>query len=267
MPEGDTLLRTARTLSRVLAGKRVIAFSSSKLPHARLVGRIVDSVDAKGKHLLVRFDDGRVLHSHMRMSGEWHVYRSGERWQRGVHRARCVIEVEGFVAVAFDVPTIRLLERSETPSDPTLSQLGPDVLAPSFDVDEATRRLRALGDREIGDAIVDQRAVSGIGNIYKSESLFAARIHPRTRVCDLDDALLHALLSHTRRIMRASLPSMTKSATRVKERPSVYGRAGLPCRRCGARIERIRQSDLARSTYFCPGCQRSAGARATRGRS
>ena len=246
MPEGDTILRAARTLQRALAGKVVTRFSSNKLPRARLAGRTITSVDAKGKHLLVHFDDGRVLHSHMRMSGSWHLYRTGERWQRGEHRARCIVEVEGFVAVLFDAPTVRLLLPSEIARDPTLAQLGPDVLGETLDVDEAIRRLRTLDDREIGDALLDQRALAGVGNIYKSESLFLCRVDPRARVRDLDNATLAAIVQRARRIMREA---------RSKTRPWVYGRGGQSCRRCGTRIEVVRQSAIARTTSFCPRCQ------------
>jgi len=251
MPEGDTILRAARTLHRALASKIVRRFSSSKLPRARLEGRTIVSVDAKGKHLLVRFDDGRVLHTHMRMSGSWHLYRTGERWQRGEHRARCVLEVDAFVAVLFDAPTVRLLSPSEAPRDPTLAQLGPDVLDDAFDPKEAIRRLRTLDDREIGDALLDQRAVSGIGNIWKSETLFACRIHPRTPVRSLDDATLARVLDRARRLLRASVASTRASRAKTM----VYDRAGQSCRRCAARIEVLRQSALARTTFFCPRCQ------------
>jgi endonuclease-8 len=254
MPEGDTILRAARTLHRALANAIVTRFSSNKLPRARLVGRSITSVDAKGKHLLVRFDDGRVLHSHMRMSGSWHLYRVGERWQRGEHRARCMIEVAApdggddgrFVAVLFDAPTVRLLLPSELARDPTLMQLGPDVLGEPFDVDESVRRLRTLGDREIGDALVDQRALAGVGNIFKSETLFLCRVDPRAHVGQLDDATLARIVERARRLMRDD---------RTRRRPWVYSRSGQSCRRCSARIEVVRQSDLARATYFCPRCQ------------
>jgi endonuclease-8 len=252
MPEGDTLLRTARTLARALSGQTIVRFASNKLPHARLVGKTIVAIEAKGKHLLVRFDDDRVLCSHMRMSGSWHLYRTNEKWRRGEHRARCVIEVEGFVAVLFDAPTVRLLLPSEAPRDPTLAQLGPDVLAESLDVDEAVRRLRTLADREIGDAIVDQRAIAGIGNIYKSESLFLCRVDPRARVAQLDDATLTSIVQRARRLMRASV---SFSSTRERTRPNVYGRAGQSCRRCSTRIETVRQSAIARTTYFCRRCQ------------
>jgi endonuclease-8 len=265
MPEGDTILRAARALHRALANKIVARFSSNKIPQARLVGRIVTAVDAKGKHLLVRFDDGRVLHSHMRMTGSWHLYRPGERWQRGEHRARCVIEVAavggaregGFVAVLFDAPTVRLLVPSEVARDPTLAQLGPDVLGETIDVDAVIRRLRALDDREIGDAILDQRALAGVGNIFKSETLFSCRVDPRTLVARLDDAALTAIVDRARRLMRENLPTASRSTTRGRAHGPfwVYARAGQSCRKCGARIEVVRQSAIQRTTYFCPRCQ------------
>src|SRR4051812_26984552 len=175
MPEGDTILRAARTLNRAFAGKS-IARASSPLPELANVdfaGLRIDAVEAHGKNLIVRFGDGRALHTHMRMNGAWHLYRAGERWRKPEHLARFVLEVDAvqgdppLVAVCFSAPVVRLLRVPD--ADAKLTSLGPDVLAVDFDADEAIRRLRALGAMPLGEAIVHQNAVAGIGNIYKSE--------------------------------------------------------------------------------------------------
>jgi endonuclease-8 len=251
MPEGDTILRAARGLAPLLTGKTVLRFESplAELARAELVGHVVTGVEARGKNLLLRFDDGRVLHTHMRMNGSWHVYKPGERWKRGAWRARAVLEVEGVVAVCFDAPVVRLV-RSDR-SDPRLLSVGPDILADDFDAGEARRRLKRDGARPIGEAIVDQRCVAGVGNIYKSESLFAAKIDPRSPVAALDDANLDAVVSAARKLMRASMKE-------GRVRFHVYERGGRPCTRCGQAVVRIVQGrELPRSTYFCPGCQRT----------
>jgi endonuclease-8 len=211
-----------------------------------LVGQRVSGVEARGKHLLMRFERGAVLHTHMRMTGSWHLYREGSRWQRPAHRARAVVTAEGVVAVCFDAPTVELVPPAQ---EPPLAALGPDVIAPDFDVAEGRRRLRSRPEREIGAALLDQGAVAGIGNIHKSEALFACRQNPFTPVSALDDATLDRLLRTAARRMRDSVLARPRVT-------SVYGRAHRPCRRCGDLIERVHQGSPRRSTYFCPRCQR-----------
>ncbi|GAC1394532.1 MAG: Fpg/Nei family DNA glycosylase [Polyangiales bacterium] len=269
MPEGDTILRTATTLAPVLVGKEVTRFAATRadLAHAHLVGHRVTGVDAHGKHLFIRFDDGRVLHSHMRMTGSWHLYRPGDRWRRPAHRARCVLEVAGAVAVCFDAPVLRLMMPSAVRRDPTLAALGPDVLAADFDEVEAVRRLRTLGAEAIGAAILDQRALAGVGNIYKSETLFRCRVDPRTTVAALDAAdpsdesgALVRIVREARRLMRANLTTVSRTTSeRAGARYDVYRRSGRACRRCGETIKMVRQGRDARSTYWCPGCQPKGG--------
>ena len=272
MPEGDTIFRAARTLGAVLTGRTVLRAESDLAAlspaRARLVGRRIEGVEALGKNLLMRFDDGRVLHTHMRMHGSWHVYRKGERWQRAPHRARLVLEVEGFVVVCFDAPVVELMSPSRAETNPALASLGPDILAPNFDADEARRRLRAreLGDSPIGDAVLDQRAVAGIGNVYKSEVLFVMRVDPFAPVSSFDDAMLDAIIDAARRLMQHNvLPGQRMRTIRRgsageggRGRFYVYGRSGKPCYVCSATIGMKRQGSAARSTYFCSRCQHVA---------
>lgn len=273
MPEGDTLQRAARTLHRALAGKVVTRFETRYAQLARvddetpLVGRTVDRVEARGKHCLLHLSRDLVLRTHMRMSGSWHVYRPGERWQRAPSRMRVRLDVADFVAVAFDVPVAELVPAAELARGP-VGELGPDLLAREFDTDEALRRLRTLPARAVGEALLDQRAVAGAGNVFKSEVLFLAGVDPRTPVADLDDGTLREVLATARRLLRANVhdaagPGIvtygglrrTTGRSDPSERLWVYGRAGAPCRRCGGRVERFRQGELARVTFVCPTCQ------------
>jgi endonuclease-8 len=233
----------------------------------RLVGRTVDAVETQGKNLLIRFDNKLVLRTHLRMNGSWHRYRPGERWRRPPSRARLVLEVPGSVAVCFDAPVVELFEERAESLHPSLSRLGPDLLAPGFDPAEALRRLRdpARADTEIGVALVDQRALAGIGNVYKNEALWLERVSPFARVRDLDDGTLQALVATARRLLLANvdLACGPERVTTVGDRGApgplyVYGRTERRCRRCSTAIAVTRQgTDLPRTTYWCPVCQAS----------
>jgi endonuclease-8 len=260
MPEGDTILRTARTLGRALEGRRI-----RRSEGADVADRTVTSVEARGKNLLVHFDDGRALHTHMRMTGSWHVYRPGERWQRPAWRARVVLETDAFVAVCFDAPVARMLAPGADRRAPDLASLGPDILAPDFDAREASARLRLRGEAPIGEALVAQGAVAGVGNVYKSETLFLCGVNPFGPVRDLSDETLRNVLARARELMRSSadgrIPAAERRALGRGVRAWVYRRSGRPCRRCGTTIRMRRQGEAGRSTYWCPSCQPpSAGA-------
>lgn len=252
MPEGDTILRAARSLDAWLAGREVTAARSRtvKAPLRRVVGCRVEHVEARAKHLLIRFSGGLVLHTHMQMTGSWHVYRQGERWQKPAWRVAALIEADDHVAVCFDAPVVELLTDREADDHPALARLGPDVLRPPLDLAEVRRRAATRpSDTPIGDILLDQRVVSGIGNIYRCESLFVRRIHPATPLGAVVPEALDALVSEAARLMTASVASH-------RHRPWVYGRAGRPCRRCGVPIEVDRAADdHARIVYWCPRCQ------------
>jgi len=257
VPEGDTLFRTAAGLRPHLVGRTVSAARTGgpgAVPQVhRIVGHEITSVEALGKNLLIRFDNGLEIRTHLRMNGSWHRYRPGERWRRPVARARLVLEVPGAVAVCFDAPVVELLEQRAETLHPSLGQLGPDLLSPDFDGAEALRRLRdpSRADLEIGVALLDQRALAGIGNIWKNETLWAERVSPFSEVRDLDDDTLTRLIETARRSLRASANADPMSGAR-----SVYGRTGRPCPRCRTPIRSIQQgSGLPRTTYWCPVCQ------------
>ena len=251
MPEGDTIFRAARALDQALAGRTVTHFTSV-FPHLNridhdtpLAGRVVDTVSAAGKHLLMSFSGGLVLRTHMRMNGSWHIYRPGERWQRPRHEMRIAIETADFHAIAFNVPVAEFVAPGGAEA---LRRLGPDLLSESFDAADAVARISALADTAIADALLDQTAIAGIGNIYKSEVLFAAGINPFTRVGDLGRESIARIVEKAARLMKAAALGSRSSRW-------VYDRAGEPCRRCGTAIAVRKQGPHARRTYWCGRCQ------------
>lgn len=261
MPEGDTLARTAAGLRPHLLGRAVTAARTP--PGGPQVGRVVgariDAVEAQGKNLLIRFDNGLTVRTHLRMSGSWHRYRPGERWKRPAARARLVVEVPGAVAVCFDAPVVELFESRAEAIHPTLARLGPDLLDPAFGPEHEAEILRRLRDpsrasASISAALLDQRALAGIGNIWRNETLFAERIDPLAPVASLDDATLLRLVRTARRLLRASVET-----TPGRGPVAVYGRVGRPCRRCGTRIQSAPMpAELPRTTFWCPTCQPAA---------
>jgi endonuclease-8 len=253
MPEGDTLVRTADGLRPFLVGRRVTAASArAPGPQAeRLVGATVIGVEATGKNLLIRFDNGLEVRTHLHMHGSWHRYRPGERWRRPAARARLVIEVPGSVAVCFDAPVVELFEQRAEALHPSLSRLGPDLLRPGFDAQEAIRRLRDPGHagRSIAESLLDQRTLAGIGNEVRNEVLWEARVSPYAATRDVDDGTLRELIERARQML------LTGAATGRRPR-HVYRRAGRPCPRCGTLLRVEHQgTELPRLTFWCPVCQ------------
>jgi endonuclease VIII len=262
VPEGDTLWRIAARLSPALVGRAVTSFRATapeliaKARQHRVKGSTITAVEARGKHLLVRFSTGVALHTHLGMTGSWHLYRRGSRWRQPEHLARVVIEADDIVVVCFVPRVVELVAERDEPAHRSLSALGPDVVAPALDLAAAVDRLRARGAISIGAALLDQTALSGIGNIYKSETLFLCATDPFARVDALDAARLRRIVETAHRIMRKSASGAARLAlTETSRRYWVYGRAGRPCRRCATLIRRARQGTPARSTYWCPRCQ------------
>ncbi len=263
MPEGDTIFRAARTLHGVLAGRVVTRFQSPRAgvevlaTRLHVVGSTVERVEARGKHLLMRFSGGAVLHTHMRMHGSWHTYRRATRWRQPAHAMRVLVETGDVLAVCFDAPVVELLAPGEEAAHPALASLGTDLLGADFDAGRARSALRARPDLEIGVALLDQRALAGIGNVYKSEVLFLCGVDPFRRVASLDDASLERLVATAARELRRNVSRNERRTTTALAGPPlwVYRRKGQACRRCGAAIERRLQGDQARSTYWCPACQ------------
>ncbi len=262
MPEGDTIHRAAVTLRARLGGKKIIGWSSPlpQLARANLVGRTIVKVEAFGKNLFMVLDDGRSIHSHMRMKGSWHVYPRSERRRALAPTARATIEVEDCVAICFSAPIVRVLSGAEAAR--AVEALGPDLLATDFDLGAATERLLAQGARPIGEVVMDQEVVAGIGNIYKSECLYVARINPFVSAWLLGKDKTRELLALARRLMQRNLsPGTPMRTTRIggSSRVWVYKRSGEPCFTCGAKIRMKRQGAMNRSTYYCPSCQNVEG--------
>ena len=279
MPEGDTIFRAARTLHRALAGQAVVRFESVLPALTRvhedtpLTGRIVEEVRAAGKHVLMQFaattskGGALVLRTHMRMNGSWHIYRPGEPWQRPRRDMRVVVATDRFEAVGFNIPVAEFLSSRGMARQDDLRLMGPDLLGQAFDEEEAIRRLRARGRSEIADAVLNQRVVAGIGNVYKSEVLFLTGVNPFTAVAGLSDETLHAILATARIQLRANVVDPTAAIVTYRgyrrttrradpsERLYVYGRARKACRKCGTAIQVKAQGRDARLTYWCPTCQ------------
>src|SRR5438477_6481397 len=226
MPEGDTIFRTAETLRRWIGGREITAARSRVygFPALRLVGMRVDGVEARGKHLLIRLDGGHVLHTHLRMSGSWHVYPEGRPWRRPESQARLVLEAGDRVAVCFNAPIVELLQPKAESAHPSLGRLGPDVLADDLDLDEVRRRARTRPpDVALGELLLDQQVVSGIGNVWRCEALFAEQRNPWTERQKVNEDELDALVLTAAELMRASVEDRGRSRT-----PYVYRRAGRP---------------------------------------
>ncbi len=258
MPEGDTIHYAANRIRPVLAGH----VPELTTPHPRfgrdrwpekLAGRAVTAVDAHGKHLFLHFEGGLLIHSHLRMTGSWRVLPRGRRWPRAPRRAWLVLRRGEMEVVQFDGPVLELMTESRARFDRRIAGLGPDVLAEQFDYDAFLRRLREDDPtRPIGDALLDQRTIAGIGNLWKVEGCFEAGIDPWRATGRVGDAEAVAIVDACRPRMQRS--ASDGNQTRFKR---IYGRSGLPCPRCGgtARIRARGQWDDNRPTFWCPQCQ------------
>jgi endonuclease VIII len=259
VPEGDTVWLAAQRMHTALAGAtlRRGEFRIPQLATADLTGATVTEVLARGKHLLIRLADGRTLRTHFRMDGSWHIYRPGTRWHGGPgYDIRMVLATDDWECVGYRLHDIDLVPTAE--EDRLVGHLGPDVLGPDWDAEEALRRLRDRPDEQIGVALLDQRNLAGIGNLYKVESLFVEGVHPWARVADVAD--LPALVDRARSLMRANLhrpQQITTGDLRKGREHWVFGRQGKPCRRCGTRILLGEQGPPTqeRVTWWCPSCQ------------
>jgi len=266
MPEGDTIFRAAATLDRWLTGREVTAARTTvdRLPAAKLVGQTVDAVEARAKHLLVRFSGGSVLHTHMKMTGSWHVYSKGERWQKPPSQARFVLEAGERVAVCFNAPVVELLAAKGEQLHPSLVGLGPDVLKRPVDLVEVRRRAaRTPPAMPVGELLLDQRVVSGIGNIWRCESLFVRRLDPWRPRSEVTDDELDAVVSVAADLMmKSARPSdvVGRDFGGGSDRPWVYGRSRRPCYRCRTPIRVGHMGAQARLVYWCPSCQAPAPA-------
>jgi len=260
MPEGDTLFRTAYTLRLALKDRAITEFRSPlpALIDANLIGRTIVDVEARGKNLLIHFDDGRALYSHLRMDGSWHIYKQNVPWQKPERLAKAVIETEEYIAVCFNAPVVELLTQTGIKRHPVLVKLGPDLLKENFDWDETLLRLRAKNEISIGEALLRQYILAGIGNVYKSEVLFLCGANPFAPVNKYSDHDLKNIVYKARELLQQNIRGKLRTTRNAmdKQRYWVYERSGLPCRKCGKKIQMCRQGLDGRSTYWCPNCQR-----------
>jgi endonuclease-8 len=273
MPEGDTIFRAARALNRALAGRVVTRFESPLPALTRvdedhsIAGRTVQAVRSIGKHLLIEFSGDLVLRTHMRMNGQWHLYRPGERWRRPRLSMRIAIATAEYEAVGFDVPVAEFLTTHEAERHPQLRRLGPDLLSDTFDGAAVVRRLKATATQSVADALLDQRVMAGVGNVFKCEILFLCGVDPFRGVASLTDEEADRLVRRSREMLRANVaeprdPRAARPHRRTtrfmnpEARLWVYGRGGRPCRRCGTPIASRKHGESARLTYWCPQCQR-----------
>ncbi|MGW0466008.1 Fpg/Nei family DNA glycosylase [Streptomyces sp. NPDC003027] len=258
MPEGDTVWLAARRLHSALAG-RVLTRSDLRVPRfatADLTGRTVFDVTPRGKHLLTRLEGDLTLHSHLRMDGSWQVYATGERWRGGpAHQIRAILGNDEHTAVGYRLPVLELIRTAEEPD--VVGHLGPDLLGPGWDPVEAVRRLTADPARPLGQALLDQRNLAGIGNVYACELAFLTAVTPWLPVGELPPGVPERLVATAHRLLEANKDRPVRRTTPAR-RPSeglyVYGRRGRPCLRCGALVRKAELGD--RVTYWCPGCQK-----------
>jgi len=262
VPEGDTVYLTARGLHAALAG-RVLTHTDFRVPQlatSDLTGQTVIETVSRGKHLLTRTDNGLSLHTHLRMDGSWREFRAGARWSGGpAHEIRVILANEAWTAVGYRLPVVEMLRTDDEGT--VIGHLGPDLLGPDWDAGEAVRRLSAAPDRDIGPALLDQRNLAGVGNLYKCEVLFLSGITPWTRVGDVAD--LAGVVHRAHRLLVANKDHWEQSTTgslRRGEENWVYRREKRPCRRCGTPIRRAMHAEPGheveeRVSYWCPHCQ------------
>jgi len=267
VPEGDTVFRAARSLDKALSGRTITAsdFRVPRYATSDLTGDVVTEVVPRGKHILTRTKDGFTVHTHFMMDGTWRIFKTGEAWRGGPdHEVRLVIGNDQYTAVGYRMPVVDLIPTLE--EDQVVGHLGPDIVSDTWDAKEAVRNLMTIPERTISEALLDQRNIAGIGNLYRNEVLFLRGIEPRTPVSNVDDLL--ALVGLARRLMVANLSHWSQTTTgnsKPSEKHWVFERSGKPCRRCRKPIAfgRVGQSTQARHTYWCPSCQPPEGLRGT----
>ena len=257
MPEGDTVYRTAKNLDEAIGGAMLTRcdIRVPKFATVDLTGELVHEVASHGKHLLMRIGE-YTIHSHLKMEGSWHLYRHGTKWRRPAHSARAVLETADWVAVGY---SLGILEVVETENEQTIiGYLGPDILGPNWNADVALANLTANPRRAVGLALLDQRVLAGLGNVYRNELCFLRGILPTRPVGEVDDAVRLIALAH--RLIHANKDRVERTTTGVLRGQTdwVHGRAGKPCLRCGTRIKEGRLGETVlqeRETFWCPSCQ------------
>jgi len=278
MPEGDTIYRTARVLQKAIGGKAVTAFETgfAKLASANdeapLAGRTVEKVEARGKWCLIYFSGDLILATHMLMSGSWHIYRVGEKWQRPHSQMRIAITCGDFQAVLFSAQIAEFHTAKSLETNSQIPRLGPDVLSDTFSIETGVHALQEYAakhpEEEVGVVLLNQRVMAGLGNVYKSEVAFTADVNPFRTMSTLTSREMEKMVEAAQRYMKANVaegasegivtyagPRRTTRAMDHGARLWVYRRQGQECRRCGTEIQMRKQGTQARSTYWCSECQ------------
>lgn len=276
MPEGDTIFRSARSLGRALGGKTITGFRSTYPRLTRyhddvpLTGQRVDEVESRGKWLLMHFSGGATLATHMLMSGSWHIYRPGERWQKRPGDARIVIENREYHAIGFNVPVAEIHTQQSLARDLRFPGTKSDLLSADFDAEAAVARVMAQQEEEIADVLLHQRVLAGVGNVFKSEVCFVTGLNPFRKVRTMTEAQVREAITVASKQLRANVMEdsgdtivtwrgagrRTTHQSNPAESLWVYGRKGEPCRKCGAEIQSRLQGFDARVTFWCPECQK-----------
>jgi endonuclease-8 len=275
MPEGDTIFRTARSMGRALIGKPITGFRSNYPLLTRfhddtpITGQIVERVESRGKWLLIHLSGGATLVTHMLMNGSWHLYRIGDRWQKPARDMRIVLENRDYQAVAFTVPVARIYTAQALAREKRIPPPASDVLSEDFDPIGATAGLRSCAAEEIGDVLLHQQVLAGVGNVFKSEICFVESVNPFCLVSALNDKQVAALIATSQRLVAANVledvgdtivtyrgqQRRTTRSSSPQDSLWVYGRSGAPCRRCGNTIRHRLQGPDARVTFWCQTCQ------------
>ena len=282
MPEGDTIFRSARALAKVLTGKTITRFDTAYAHLATVnddrpvAGRRIENVESRGKWLLIHLSDDLILVTHMLMSGSWHIYKTGEKWWSPRHSMRALLEVEGWQAVAFNVPVAEFHTASSLERKSSVPKLGPDLLSADYTANQGLlalqQRAQSHPDDEIANVLLNQRVMAGMGNVYKSEVAFYAHVHPFRHMSTITADEMLQMSEVAQKWLKANVLDgssetggdgivtysgnrRTTNSGNEKNRLWVYGRRGQECRRCGALVEMRKQGPGARSTYWCPSCQ------------
>lgn len=279
MPEGDTIFRSARAMGRALVGKPITGFRSTFPLLTRfhddtpIIGQTVTRVESRGKWLLIHLSGGATLATHMLMNGSWHLYRAGERWHRPARDMRIVLENRDYQAIAFTVPIARIYTAQALAREKRIPPPGSDVLGEDFDPAAAAARIRAHADEEIGEVLLRQQVLAGVGNVFKSEICFVEGVNPFCRVASLADTQIVALVSTARRLVASNVledsgnmivtyrgqQRRTTHGAKAQDSLWVYNRFAAPCRRCGNAIRHRLQGPDARVTFWCQTCQPMPG--------
>jgi endonuclease-8 len=275
MPEGDTIYRTARALNRALLSKPITRFETTYAQLAAandqepFTGQTITHIEARGKWLLIHFSRGNILATHMLMSGSWHIYKPGDRWQDSPSNARILLETADYLAVGFRVPIARIYTEQTLARERKIPRSDQDVLSENFDAVTAVRRLMTRPNDELGNALLRQDVLAGVGNVFKSEICFLLGLNPFRKVASISQPQAEEIVATAQRLLAANVLEdssdlivtysgkyrRTTNNADPTESLWVYGRKNEPCRRCGTLIQRALQAPNARSTYWCPTCQ------------